>query len=367
MMQAHPRAVASARVRRRGRAAPSRRSSPRVAAPQRSATARTQRRTVPARQQGRADQARDLPAVRQHALPARQRQRPVRPRADAAPAELPQGQRHARHQRPHDPHLAHRGRDPLVADRPLPGPQRARRSRTRTTTSRDRRAALHDSFKYWTDTVDGTNDTLPNMVGDGGQTTPAPWLTYTRAGCNVGGVSAANIELENNSINPVATSRPSSGRFAGGRGAARPSAWPTSSASRSTARKGNALCDDAEREARPGDDRSRLRRGLQGALRRQVRQPGDHHGNGCVKATDGTNITDPTGTTAASRASTGRSRRTRSARSRRCRRTACPSRSRTSRTRTTTTRSPAPPAPAKPTTSSSSSDYDDAFARSSTV
>src|SRR5205085_5865861 len=58
------------------------------------------------------------------------------------------------------------------------------------------------SFKYWTNTVDGTNETLPNMVGDGGQTTPAPWLTYTHAGCNVGGVSAANIELENNSVNP---------------------------------------------------------------------------------------------------------------------------------------------------------------------
>jgi hypothetical protein len=54
------------------------------------------------------------------------------------------------------------------------------------------------SFKYWTDTVDGSDDSLPNMVGDGGQTAPAPWLTYTHAGCNVGGVSAANIELENN-------------------------------------------------------------------------------------------------------------------------------------------------------------------------
>jgi outer membrane murein-binding lipoprotein Lpp len=54
------------------------------------------------------------------------------------------------------------------------------------------------SFKYWTDTVDGSDDNLPNMVGDGGQTAPAPWLTYTHVGCNVGGVSAANIELENN-------------------------------------------------------------------------------------------------------------------------------------------------------------------------
>src|SRR5262249_57178001 len=46
-------------------------------------------------------------------------------------------------------------------------------------------------------TVAAANNPLPNMVSDGGQTTPAPWLTYTAAGCSVGGVSAANIELEN--------------------------------------------------------------------------------------------------------------------------------------------------------------------------
>ena len=55
------------------------------------------------------------------------------------------------------------------------------------------------SFKYWTDVTSATLDPLPNMAGDGGQTAPEPWLTYTAAGCNVGGVSAANIELENNS------------------------------------------------------------------------------------------------------------------------------------------------------------------------
>jgi hypothetical protein len=55
------------------------------------------------------------------------------------------------------------------------------------------------SFKYWTDTVDGADDPLPNMITDGQATTPAPWLTYTHAGCDVGGFSAANIELENNS------------------------------------------------------------------------------------------------------------------------------------------------------------------------
>ena len=56
------------------------------------------------------------------------------------------------------------------------------------------------SFKYWTDLVDdtsGTADSNPNMVTDGKKMTPAPWVPYTRAGCNVGGVSTANIELEN--------------------------------------------------------------------------------------------------------------------------------------------------------------------------
>jgi hypothetical protein len=74
------------------------------------------------------------------------------------------------------------------------------------------------SFKYWTDLVDdnpppppgsppGTppgpsRDPLPNMVSDNQKMTPAPWVPYTRAGCNVGGVSTANIELENTGTGP---------------------------------------------------------------------------------------------------------------------------------------------------------------------
>jgi hypothetical protein len=60
------------------------------------------------------------------------------------------------------------------------------------------------AFKYWTSPV-STLDTLPNLVnGDSGspKTTPAPWVTYTRDGCDVGNVSVANTVLENNSINP---------------------------------------------------------------------------------------------------------------------------------------------------------------------
>jgi hypothetical protein len=55
------------------------------------------------------------------------------------------------------------------------------------------------AFKYWTSPV-STTDTLPNMITDGQKTTPAPWVSYTRAGCDVGNVSVANTVLENNSI-----------------------------------------------------------------------------------------------------------------------------------------------------------------------
>jgi len=62
-------------------------------------------------------------------------------------------------------------------------------------------ATFTSAFKYWTSPVSATN-TLPNMITDGGKNTPAPWVSYTRAGCDVGNVSVANTVLENNSIAP---------------------------------------------------------------------------------------------------------------------------------------------------------------------
>jgi hypothetical protein len=55
------------------------------------------------------------------------------------------------------------------------------------------------SFQYWTSPVNNPGDTLPNMITDNQKNTPAPWVPFTRAGCDVGGVGTANIELENNS------------------------------------------------------------------------------------------------------------------------------------------------------------------------
>jgi hypothetical protein len=54
------------------------------------------------------------------------------------------------------------------------------------------------SFGYWTDSVAATNTpTVFNMVTPTGANMPAPWVPFTRAGCDVGAVASANIVLEN--------------------------------------------------------------------------------------------------------------------------------------------------------------------------
>jgi hypothetical protein len=73
----------------------------------------------------------------------------------------------------------------------------------------DGSTASSSSFKYWTDLVDDVGippaDPLTNMVtGDSGtpKNTPAPWVPYTRAGCDFGATALANVVLENTGIGP---------------------------------------------------------------------------------------------------------------------------------------------------------------------
>ena len=135
------------------------------------------------------------------------------------------------------------------------------------------------------------------MVGDGGQTTPAPWLTYTHAGCNVGGVSAANIELENNSVSPGGDIATCTGTTSPG--GAEPAAQRMADfvGIAIHCAKGNALCDSNphakpdQATTVPGSDD-----GYKALLGAKYVNPAINHGNGCVKATDGTDIKDPTGT-----------------------------------------------------------------------
>ncbi|HEX7975396.1 MAG TPA: hypothetical protein VF498_13390, partial [Anaerolineales bacterium] len=61
------------------------------------------------------------------------------------------------------------------------------------------------SFAYWTaplfdPTTATPTDTKFNMLTDQGLNAPAPWVPFTRAGCNFGAVATANTILENTAI-----------------------------------------------------------------------------------------------------------------------------------------------------------------------
>jgi arylsulfatase A-like enzyme len=57
----------------------------------------------------------------------------------------------------------------------------------------DGSVGFNSSFLYWTAVA---ADGKPEMVNELGKTAPAPWVPFTRAGCDVGAFSVANIEFE---------------------------------------------------------------------------------------------------------------------------------------------------------------------------
>jgi len=60
------------------------------------------------------------------------------------------------------------------------------------------------SFAYWTaplfDPGGSTTDLTPEMINENGKIAPAPWVPFTRAGCDFGAVATANTILENTVI-----------------------------------------------------------------------------------------------------------------------------------------------------------------------
>jgi hypothetical protein len=57
----------------------------------------------------------------------------------------------------------------------------------------DGSVGFQSSFLYWTAL---SGDGKPQMINENGKTAPAPWVPFTRAGCDVGAFSVANIEFE---------------------------------------------------------------------------------------------------------------------------------------------------------------------------
>src|SRR4051812_39656256 len=58
----------------------------------------------------------------------------------------------------------------------------------------DGSVGFQGSFLYWTAL---SADGQPQMINEAGKIHPAPWVPFTRAGCDVGAFSVANIEFEN--------------------------------------------------------------------------------------------------------------------------------------------------------------------------
>ncbi len=57
----------------------------------------------------------------------------------------------------------------------------------------DGSVGFQTSFLYWTALA---ADGVPEMINEAGKIAPAPWVPFTRAGCDVGAFSVANIEFE---------------------------------------------------------------------------------------------------------------------------------------------------------------------------
>jgi len=57
----------------------------------------------------------------------------------------------------------------------------------------DGSVGFQSSFLYWTG---ASADGNAQMINEKGKIAPAPWVPFTRAGCDVGGFSTANIEFE---------------------------------------------------------------------------------------------------------------------------------------------------------------------------
>jgi hypothetical protein len=106
----------------------------------------------------------------------------------------------------HTPLIAHTGNDILTSITGLYGSNQGQpvsnSYRYYTPSGATNSAA---SFAYWTDGVADFStatptDTAYTMVTQDGKNTPAPWVSYTRAGCDFGAVATANTILENTTI-----------------------------------------------------------------------------------------------------------------------------------------------------------------------
>jgi hypothetical protein len=103
----------------------------------------------------------------------------------------------------HTPLIAHTATDVLTSISGLYGDQHGVPiANTYGYFNPDGTSSMANSFTYWTDPlydpkVASPSDTTYNMLTADGKNAPAPWVPYTRVGCNFGSVLSGNTALEN--------------------------------------------------------------------------------------------------------------------------------------------------------------------------
>jgi hypothetical protein len=97
----------------------------------------------------------------------------------------------------HTPLIAHTGGD-IVAGLTGLYPDRQGQAVSNSYRYFDSRGRSHvaETFTYWTDRLKGPGDTAYNLVSADGNNAPAPWVPFTRAGCDVGVAGVTGMALE---------------------------------------------------------------------------------------------------------------------------------------------------------------------------
>ncbi len=105
----------------------------------------------------------------------------------------------------HTPLIAHTANDIVTSETGLyPDRQGLNVANSYGYFNSDGSISFPSAFTYWTDPVQTTATPSPtyNLVTPDGKNVPAPWVPFTRAGCNVGAIASGDIALENTKTTP---------------------------------------------------------------------------------------------------------------------------------------------------------------------
>ena len=106
----------------------------------------------------------------------------------------------------HTPLIAHTANDIVTSETGLyPDHQGLNVANNYGYFNADGSISFPSAFTYWTDPVQTSATPNPtyNLVTSQGKNVPAPWVPFTRAGCNVGVAASADLELESTDTSPA--------------------------------------------------------------------------------------------------------------------------------------------------------------------